>query len=358
MPRGNEQQHDPAGQQGIVNVRLNVQPYSGCFYCGLKFNCGLKPGCALDWNFSSIDDSFSKFNMSSFIDISQDDSVWFGRSGVAKNWKANIAATVKAASSRLATGAVAGLFLGAPPLRLRALLPHVGARACSHSAEPCAGDEIVCGGVSEENMTAVAAWGKQQLVAAGHGGLVYVNECKPSFTKVGMIPAGLDIISFDQYELANESKFAPTPWWLQEPKGNQAFAAQFIAPEMHPHQRLIVVPGFYGNDTATKAEHAVQDGRLLAKLEAYWTWIKADENIVGLNPYHWVRFKSVFRQRPTASLLLTRILCPNNRRRSTTRTRAPSRQPNARACATDRSAGPTANCSVGARRTIRDWWCA
>ena len=32
-----------------------------------------------------------------------------------------------------------------------------------------------------------------------------------------------------------------------------------------------------------------QDGRLLAKLEAYWTWIKDDERMVGLNPYHWVR---------------------------------------------------------------------
>jgi hypothetical protein len=73
---------DPAGQQGIVNVRLNVQPYSGCFYCGLKFNCGLQPSCALVWNFSSIDDSFSKYNMSSFIDISQNDFVWFGRSGL------------------------------------------------------------------------------------------------------------------------------------------------------------------------------------------------------------------------------------------------------------------------------------
>ena len=51
-----------------------------------------------------------------------------------------------------------------------------------------------------------------------------------------------------------------------------------------------VVPGFYGNDTATDAEHAVQDGRLLAKLEAYWDWIKDDKRMVGLNPYHWVRF--------------------------------------------------------------------
>ena len=74
---------------------------------------------------------------------------------------------------------------------------------------------------------------------------------------------------------------------LQEPLENQAFAAKEIIPKMHPHQRLMVVPGFYGNDTGTAEQHAVQDGRLLAKLEAYWAWIKSDERMAGLNPYHW-----------------------------------------------------------------------
>ena len=134
-----------------------------------------------------------------------------------------------------------------------------------------------------------------------------MNECKASFNAshwhhghsmrgiTGRIPAGLDIISFDSYELANESALAPTPWWLQEPKENQAFTEKVIVPKLHPHQKLMVVPGFYGNDTATAAEHAVQDGRLLAKLEAYWAWVKDDENMIGLNPYHWVCL--VFRQR-------------------------------------------------------------
>lgn len=49
----------------------------------------------------------------------------------------------------------------------------------------------------------------------------------------------------------------------------------------------MVIPGFYGNDSATPAAHALQDGRLLAKLEAYWEWIQGSTRIVGLNPYHW-----------------------------------------------------------------------
>ena len=87
--------------------------------------------------------------------------------------------------------------------------------------------------------------------------------------------------------LANHSSFAPTPWWLQEPKENREFARTHIIPTLHPHQRLMVVPGLYGNDSATPAEHALQDERLLAKLDAYWEWIQDDTRMVGLNPYHW-----------------------------------------------------------------------
>ena len=44
--------------------------------------------------------------------------------------------------------------------------------------------------------------------------------------------------------LANESKFAPEPWWLQEPIQNRAFAEAHILPKLRPHQKLMVVPGF------------------------------------------------------------------------------------------------------------------
>ena len=44
--------------------------------------------------------------------------------------------------------------------------------------------------------------------------------------------------------LANESKFAPTPWWLLEPIQNRAFAEAHILPKLRPHQKLMVVPGF------------------------------------------------------------------------------------------------------------------
>jgi hypothetical protein len=247
---------DPAGQQGIVNVRLN----NGNF-----------PGKVGHFNFSSIDTSFAK-NMSNFIDIGgYNNMVWQqGRSGVLPGWQDRITSTLVAASTRIASGAVAGLFLG---------------------------DEIVCGGMPVENLTAVAAFCKKKLMQMGHTkALVYLNECSGSFIANSpnrrpndyfkdSIPAGLDIISYDSYQLSNNTKFAPTPWWLQEPIGNRLFYKTHILPKLRPHQKFMVVPGFYGNDSATADEQTLQDGRLLAKLEQYWTWMKEDPKVVGVVPY-------------------------------------------------------------------------
>ena len=162
---------EPAEQQGIVNVRLNVFPARKA------------PGV---YNFSSITAAFDAYNMSSFIDV--EGVVWRGRSAssLVPGWQATLREIVTAASPHLASGAVAGLFLG---------------------------DEIVCGGIPASNLSAVAASAKHALRSAGHpSALVYVNECWGTFIGApgrgcwdpikrpcikGKIPAGLDIISFD-----------------------------------------------------------------------------------------------------------------------------------------------------------------
>jgi hypothetical protein len=71
------------------------------------------------------------------------------------DYQAMVAAVVAAAKPLLASGAVAGLFLG---------------------------DEICCTGTSPENLTAVANCCRAELAAAGHGAAeVYINECARSF---------------------------------------------------------------------------------------------------------------------------------------------------------------------------------
>ena len=49
----------------------------------------------------------------------------------------------------------------------------------------------------------------------------------------------------------------------------------------------MVAPGLFGNNSATAAEQAVHDERLVAKLDAYWNWAAEDDRIIGFSPYMW-----------------------------------------------------------------------
>ena len=58
---------------------------------------------------------------------------------------------------------------------------------------------------------------------------------------------------------------------------------------LSPHQRAILVPGLFGNDTAPESAAArdLQDRRMTAKFSGYWAWAQTDKRVFGLNPYHW-----------------------------------------------------------------------
>jgi hypothetical protein len=59
---------------------------------------------------------------------------------------------------------------------------------------------------------------------------------------------------------------------------------------LHPHQRVMVIPGLYGNLSARETDPgavAAHDTRLLLKFEEYFRWAQADERVVGFFPYHW-----------------------------------------------------------------------
>ena len=105
-----------------------------------------------------------------------------------------MAETILASETRLRSGVVAGFFLG---------------------------DELVCNGLPISNFTSLVNFIKLRLRAAGLPGLVWANECLPQFFPGpqnffdGLLPEGLDFIAFDAYELVNQSRYAPTPWWLQ-----------------------------------------------------------------------------------------------------------------------------------------------
>ena len=64
--------------------------------------------------------------------------------------------------------------------------------------------------------------------------------------------------------------FAGHPWWLAEPLENRQFYDEVVKPKLWPHQRLMVVPGLYGNNSfgVPQAARDLHDTRLVAKLNA------------------------------------------------------------------------------------------
>jgi hypothetical protein len=148
----------------------------------------------------------------------------------------------------------------------------------------------------------VAAFCKAQLRAAGRpDALVYLNECAISFQGErgrpwswihgDKLPAGLDLISLDAYELTNSTRLFDDAWWHAEPRENRALYKKFIYPMLRPHQRVLLVPGLYGNASTVLPRRTpdadLQDERLVLKLNEYWDWAKDDDRVIGLNPYHW-----------------------------------------------------------------------
>jgi hypothetical protein len=85
----------------------------------------------------------------------------------------------------------------------------------------------------------------------------------------------------------------PRPWWVQEPIETEFFFKHWVYPLMAAHQRAILVPGLFSNDTSREPNSAavreLQVQRMTAKFNGYWAWAQADTRVHGLNPYHYGR---------------------------------------------------------------------
>jgi hypothetical protein len=147
------------------------------------------------------------------------------------------------------------------------------------------GDEKLCGGVSLKDYSAVLA---HLRAAFGARVLLYGNECSNTITKLGGgIPVDLDLFSFDLYDAANTDG-------LGEYTRVKQLAEQVIFPALGAHQRLLLVPGIYGNTPASCVKAGggaacaleLQEKQIVAKLDKYLEWARSDLRIVGFNPWH------------------------------------------------------------------------
>ena len=131
------------------------------------------------------------------------------------------------------------------------------------------------------NVTSVANLARSVL--QGTPAVIHVNECDRSFhagynpaAHYSKVPDAIDVISIDMYAGAGEAS------------ASQAFYREYILPRMADHQRIILVPGLYGDRNVSRTgSMASQEAAVLHKLETFWAWARDDRRVVGLVPWHW-----------------------------------------------------------------------
>jgi parallel beta-helix repeat protein len=189
--------------------------------------------------------------------------------GLQTNWKEAMAAQLGSALPLFKSGAVVGVFLG---------------------------DEIMCSKIPFSNYSAVATATRKWLTDSGvPGALIYSNECSTPLTKRGQtwsipdkLPAELDLFSIDLYA-ARESHSNPSSDPQKELEEVQKMVADHMRPRLHPHQRLMLVPGLFGDRNTTRSgTMEQQEEYLLAKLNATVAYAESQPDIVGVIPWHWL----------------------------------------------------------------------
>ena len=185
-------------------------------------------------------------------------TVW-GHPGLPVDWGRQLRAFEETLAPLVRNGTVAGIFIG---------------------------DEKLCGGVPLSNYTAVLA---HLRAAFGRSVLLYGNECTHPSGLV--VPAELDLYSFDLYNAQNDNG-------ASEVEMVRSVAEKTIFPLLAPHQKLLLVPGVYGNMPATCVKAGgsaavcsldAQATQVVAKLEGFFAWAKTERRIAGFNSWHFGR---------------------------------------------------------------------
>ena len=214
-------------------------------------------------NITTITEAFREYNMTFFwaipgsgISGGKPMGVWVRgkHGGLNATWRQFMSRALDQVVPLIKSGAVIGVYLG---------------------------DEVVCSGVSADDVTQVAEYTRSRI---GPTALIYLNECGGgnSWTGPGSIgkqvPAAIDIISIDTYDLHNGT---------HEVIKARTFYESTVFPRLRPHQSAFVVPGLVGSSVGHAKPGAEEDRQNLVKLNGYYEWAKADKRVTGLHPWHW-----------------------------------------------------------------------
>ena len=132
--------------------------------------------------------------------------------------------------------------------------------------------------------------------------LIYSNECSTPLIVDGHVwsvpkslPAELDFFSLDLYygrciDLGSKPSCHPyniDP--MMEVNAVKAFVDAYIRPRLRPHQRMMLVPGLFGDRMTNRSDTLnEQDTFLVGKLNGFYQLAKPDPGVVGLIPWHWL----------------------------------------------------------------------
>ena len=116
------------------------------------------------------------------------------------------------------------------------------------------------------------------------------------WTNESKVPASVDWVSCDLYQDPTTNKTGPWPW-DPSPTVSEATAKRYIAehhiyPKLHPHQKVVMLPGLFGN----RSDEWTDDW-LVAKVQEYWAWGKEDTRVAGFCGYHY-NTRTVYPQCP------------------------------------------------------------
>jgi hypothetical protein len=185
-------------------------------------------------------------------------------SGLQPGWEAALDRILDRAMPLLKSGALKGIFMG---------------------------DEIMCSHIPYANFSAVATIVRKKL--QGTQALMYLNECTQPFVRTGVseswtipskLPPELDLISIDSYVGRNLCDGDPA----KELEVFKTFLEEQIRPRLQEHQRVLRVPGLFGDrNTKRSGSMAEQEDYLLTKLEHYYNYAQSEPLIAGMIPWHW-----------------------------------------------------------------------
>lgn len=163
------------------------------------------------------------------------------------------------------------------------------------------GDEPCCGGLPVTELDQVASFVKTRV--SHTSAFIYVNECERTFMGLcdgpgsckpypGMmthVPAAIDVISADIYEI-NKGWEANAVRKVYEEK---------VYPALAPHQTVWQVPGLFAD---SRLGRNVSEKVLLDKLDGFWDWACNDTRVTGINPWHWNTWGSMHTASPQFEL--------------------------------------------------------